>query len=158
MDKKTDKKTDKKQLEEILSQEITEDALKVSPFIRRVASSTASTGATTQQNVILSHEFPNHCNLANLLDVGGFATTGNDGKRQLRLTDFICPAPAGENFRQPINIVATPISSAPCFVTVVGVLVNNGADVEIRVSSWDANGAAAPRITFNWRCRVEVGA
>jgi hypothetical protein len=46
--------------------------------------------------------------------------------------------------------------STPCFLTLVHSVVKNGADVEIKVATWDAGGAAAPDVTFNWRCRVAV--
>jgi hypothetical protein len=53
-------------------------------------------------------------------------------------------------------VLATPFSTKPVFVTVIHSLINNGTDVEIRVFSWDANGNAAPNISFNWRCRLEL--
>jgi hypothetical protein len=42
------------------------------------------------------------------------------------------------------------------FLTLVHSLVDNGADVEIKVSTWDANGVAAPNVSFDWRCRVPL--
>lgn len=142
----------KKQVEAMLGHEVAEHEVQTIIFIQAVASSTISGGSTTTKNILFKE--PNRCRQTLFLDVGGFKTTGNTGESLFRLTDFLCPA--GEIFQRPINVVATPISSVPRFVTVVAVLVNNGADVEIKVRSWDANGAAAPNVTFNWRCRVEV--
>jgi hypothetical protein len=56
----------------------------------------------------------------------------------------------------PINVVATPHSSTPCFITSQYSFINDQADVEITLSTWDPNGAAAPDIAFDWRCRVVV--
>jgi len=86
--------------------------------------------------------------------VSGFATTASSGQSVFRLSDFICPG--GEVYNYPINVIATPFSSKPFFLTVMHSLVNNGSDVEIKVFAWDANGAAAPNVSFNWRCRVEL--
>jgi hypothetical protein len=53
----------------------------------------------------------------------------------------------------PVNVVATPNSSDPFFLTIQHSLIGL-ADVEIKVWTWDANGAAAPGVPFDWRCRV----
>ncbi len=143
----------KKQLEAIFGYELGADAVQFINLLQSVASSTISDGSTTQKNLIVAR--PNHCYQARLLDVSGFAITGSDGKSLFRLTDFLCPA-GDERFFQPINVVATPLSSTPFFLTIMHSLFNNGADVEIRVFTWDANGAAAPNVSFNWRCRVEL--
>jgi hypothetical protein len=81
-------------------------------------------------------------------------TTGSNGKTTFKLTNFICTQ--RELFNNPINVVATPLSSKPFFLTVKQALLNNGANVEITVFAWDANGVPAPGVTFNWRCRVEL--
>ena len=57
-------------------------------------------------------------------------------------------------FDYPINVVATPLSSEPFFVTLMHVLLPDSKDVEITVSAWDANGKAAAGVAFDWRCRV----
>ena len=142
----------KKQLEAVFGHPISEDAVQFIGLFHSVASYTFSDGFTTQQSFIVP--LPNRCYQTRFLDVSGFATTGIDGKSLFRLTSFLCPA--GERFLHPINVVATPFSSTPCFLTVVHSLLNNGDDVEIKVSTWDANGAPAPNVSFNWRCRVEL--
>lgn len=149
MSKKPDSKNP---LEEILGQKLGPDAMRLINLFQSVASSTPSSGSTTQRHLIVAR--PNQCYSTQFLDVTGFAITGSDGTAVFRLTNFICHA--GERFTQPINVVATPFSSTPCFLTMVHSLVNNGDDVEIKVSSWDADGAPAPQVAFNWRCRVEL--
>lgn len=141
----------KKQVEALLGHEITEEVLQTYIFTQAVASSTISDGSTTTKNLLVLR--PNHCRQARFLDVGGFWTTGSEGKALFRLTEFLCHT--GESFQQPLNVVATPISSTPCYVTIVAKLINNGADAQIEVWSWDADGAAAPDVYFNWRCRLE---
>jgi hypothetical protein len=142
----------RKHLEAILGYKLPAGAAERIDFVQAVASSTVSDGFTTLRNLIVPR--PNRCYQARLLDVSGIATTGNDGKSRFRLTDFLCHT--GETFGEPINVVATPLSSTPCFLTVIHSLVNDGADVEIQVSTWDASGTAAPTVSFDWRCRVEL--
>lgn len=122
-------------------------------LFRPVASSIISDGTTTVRSLIVA--FPNRCVQSRLLDVTGIAATGSDGKSRFRLTSFLCPE-GNFRFGFPINVVATPLSATPCFLTLVRTLVNNGADVEIQVATWDADGVAAPSVSFDWRCRVEL--
>lgn len=122
-------------------------------IVRPVASSTISEGTTTLRSIFVA--FPNRCIPSKLLDVTGSAASGSDGKSRFRLTNFLCPE-GNFRFGFPINVVATPLSATPCFLTLVHILVNNGADVEIQVSTWDSDGAAAPNVSFDWRCRVEL--
>jgi hypothetical protein len=78
------------------------------------------------------------------------------GKRagHFNLTNFLCPA--NEIYSLPINVLATPISAKPFFLTVQHELVPNGTDVKITVFAWNANGGPAAGVVFNWRCRVEL--
>ena len=105
---------------------------------------------TTRMNTVAST--PNQCFDSRVVDVSGFATTGPNGQQVFRLTKFICPA--NEIYGPPINVVATARSEKPIFLTVNHKLVNNNKDVEITVFAWDAAGARAPGVQFNWRCRV----
>ena len=140
-------------LKAILGEEFSPEAAGRLNLVQAVASSTVSNDAvTTLRNLVVPR--PNRCYGTRLLDVSGFWFTGNDGKRTFRLTDFICHT--GERFGQPINVVATPLSPTACFLTLNHTLVDDGADVEIEVWSWDAAGAAAPGVSFDWRCRVEL--
>ena len=93
------------------------------------------------------------CSDATLLDVSGVSVTEADGTRVFLLSDFVC-FPQLRSLAEPINVVATARSTTPFFVTTTHALVNNGTDVQITAFAWDAGGAAAPNVTFDWRCRV----
>lgn len=143
----------KKDLEKVLGDDFPAEAMERIRFLQAVASwNVTDTGSTTLRDLIAVR--PNSCYPTSLLDVSGFATTAGDGKSQFRLTDFICRTDV--HFEQPINVVATPLSSTPCFVTLRHMVVNDGADVEIQVWSWDSGGNPAPAISFDWRCRAAV--
>ena len=143
----------KQQIEAILGEKLSDEALGLIFLVQNIAISTNDPSRTTQKSVLVNSP-NNRCVDSRTLDVSGFAQTLGNGQNVLRLSNFLCPA--GERFSFPINIVATPISSKPFFMTVIGTLINNGEDVEMKFFSWDANGAAAPSISFNWRCRVEL--
>lgn len=147
-DKKTEVK--KEHIEEILGEKISPEALPAIQLFQDVAVSTETPGRTTQRSLIVAR--PNRCFTSNAVDVSGFTQTLANGQVVFRLSTFLCPATP--NFTLPINVVATPISPRAIFLTVMQTLVNNGGDVEITVFAWDANGAPAPNIAFNWRCRV----
>ena len=140
----------RKRLEATPGQKPGDAAVQLFPAVLPVATYTKTRGSTTHQHQGTS--FPNICYENDLLDVSSLSTTASNGQSVLRLTRFICPT--GDVFFPPVNIVATPFSSKPCFLTITHAFLNNGADVEIRVFAWDANGAAAPNISFYWRCRV----
>ena len=142
----------KKHVEAILDTKLGNEALPLIQFTQPVALSTRSSSVTTHKNILIPR--PNVCFQNNALDVSGFATTASNGQSVFRLSDFICPS--GELYNYPINVVATPFHSKPFFLTVMHSLVNNGLDVEIRIFAWDAKGVAAPDVSFNWRCRVEL--
>jgi len=153
----------KKHLEAILGHKLSDDEVQLIQFIFPVASQTLTTDEntfTTLRNLLIAR--PNECRPARLLDISGLATTDNNGQRVFKLSEFICHSspPAANRFQQPINVVATPRSITPCFLTVTHSLVNTDAlkavDVEIKVFTWDANGAPAPNVTFDWRCRVDI--
>jgi hypothetical protein len=146
------KSESKKQIEAILGEKIDDDAVQLIQFFQSVALTTKQPGSTTQRHQIAN--LPNRCYDNHVLDVSGIATTAANGQSVFRLTNFMCPA--GEVFRVPVNVVATPFSSKPFFLTVMHTVINNGADVEIRVFAWKPNGTPAPTVTFNWRCRVEL--
>ena len=144
----------KKQLEEAIGREIDADAL---PFWKNLWSLSGSytdiTQGGTQPFVTwrsLIAFLPKHCDLSHIVDAAGIAMTGSDGKSVFRLSQFVCL----EYIYSSANVVATPLSQKPVFLTVEHTLVDNARDVEIKISTWDANGAAAPNVTFDWRCRV----
>lgn len=148
----TTKSDTKKQVKEISDEKIGNDAIELVHSRLAVAISTRTSSITTHRHQLIAR--PNVCYQNNALDVSGWATTGSNGQSTFRLTDFICSN--GELFNTPINVIATPFSSKPFFLTVEHSLVNNGLDVKITVFAWDANGVAAPKVNFNWRCRVEL--
>lgn len=159
----SEKSDTKKSLEKILGYELLEEEVQRMELYRRVASWTQSNtpgeGAVTKRNLIANFP-PKRCESpTSLLDVSGIATTGSNGKSLFRLTDFIClEAGVVLTFIDPINVVVTPISSRPCFSTILHSFVKNQdgnvVDVEIQVLTWGANGVAAPNVSFNWRCRA----
>ncbi len=141
----------KKQLDSLLGHPLNADVVQLLNFWSPVASYVVSRDESyvTWMNILVA--LPKHCDSATILDASGFAATGSDGKRVFRLSEFVC---LDQPLLPPVNIVATPRSPNPFFLTVEHSLINNSTDVEIKVSTWDANGAAAPNIAFDWRCRV----
>lgn len=100
------------------------------------------------------------CRAETLLDASGKGTTGTDGKRVFKLTDFVCMT-LGDRYEllEPVNIVATPRSITSVFVTTDYVAVTSGSppstiDLQLTIFAWDANGAPAANVNFHWRCRV----
>ena len=149
----TAKSISKKQVEAILGEKLGDDAVQLMQFVQPVALSTTTSSITTHKHLLIAR--PNVCYPNNALDVSGFATTGSNGQSVFRLSNFIC-LNGGERYNNPINVIATPFSSKPFFLTVTHSLLNDRTDVEIKVFAWDANGTAASSVYFNWRCRVEL--
>jgi hypothetical protein len=99
------------------------------------------------------------CAASELLDVSSSSTTGSTGSVTLLINDFICPNDVGRIYGEPVNIVATPVSTTPVYVTITHSLVTIPPstfvqNVQINIFTWDAKGAPAPNVTVNWRCRV----
>lgn len=100
------------------------------------------------------------CVNAELLDVGGHALTGRDGKAKFKLSDFFCREKRTQilKFRNPVNFVATPYTpgkNVPTYLTITQKTITNGMeDIEITVNSWDKGGSPLANIAFNWRCAV----
>ncbi len=148
---KTPKPADvKKQLEAIAGHEIDAGAEELIRIFFAAASFAFLDGSVTFKSIF----FPSKsCRSARLLDASGVSSTGADGKRVFLLSDFVC-LPDFHFFADPINVVATPLSESPFFLTMTHSLVNAARDVQITVLTWDANGAPAPNVLFDWRCRV----
>jgi hypothetical protein len=125
-------------------------ASKLAPQFADLVVTTETPSRTTRMNTVAST--PNQCFDSRVVDVSGIATTGTNGQLTFKLSKFICPA--GEIYGLPINVLATPKMDKPFFLTVQHKLVNSNTDVEITVFAWDPNGARAPGVQFNWRCRV----
>ena len=149
------KKDIKKDLDAVLAKEFTDEELKNLRLFFKIASwNRIEEAMVTQSSPIIPSK---SCQSEKLLEVSGIAATGSNGTVQLRLSRFICFDPA--SFDTPINVVATPLTSGPCYLTLNHSLVINpdtgfGIDVEIDVFTWNAKGAPAPGIPFDWRCRV----
>ena len=148
----------KKKVEGVFGKELAPEVLERIRWSYPVATydfTPADNAYVTTVNVILPGK---SCNKRALFDISGVAATGSDGKRVFRLSEFACfPHWQGQQaitFDHPVNVVATPVSSEPYFVTLKHVLLPDSRDVEITVFAWDSNGDAAPNIAFNWRCRV----
>jgi hypothetical protein len=141
-----------KQLEAILDRKLGDEELQLIPLTESFAIHTNTECIVSQRNIFTAG--PNACSQNRVLDLSSYAATSTDGQSVFRLTKFICPA--GERFRGPINIVATPFSTKPFFLTVNHSLINGGEDVEIKVFAWKPNGTPAAGVTFHWRCRVQL--
>jgi hypothetical protein len=109
----------------------------------------------TFRRIILPGKF---CSQMRLLDAHGGATTGTDGKGTFLLSGFLCSSV--NSFAPPVNLLATPRSATPAYVTSTYTLVPNPnaqgtfQDLEITLFTWGANGKAAPNISVDWRCRL----
>jgi hypothetical protein len=154
-EKMPDKKDNRKDLETLLANEYSaEERKSLRLFFKTASWNRIEDANVTTTNILTPGK---SCESQKLLDVSGYASTGANGTARFRLTQFICFNPA--SFDYPMNVVAVPLTSKPVFLTVQRSLVMDptnsfGIDVEFEVFTWDANGAAAPNITFDWRCRV----
>jgi len=110
--------------------------------------------------------FPSeYCTAQTDIDVSGTSSTLDNGRRVFLLSDFVCTYVISLyqfGFVEPINVIATPRASRPVFLTMAYSMVQQGPqlparpDVQITVFAWDANGAPAPNVEFDWRCRTAV--
>jgi hypothetical protein len=139
----------KKQIEALLDHRL--DPSGGINLIEEIAISTISPGSRTTRRL---GDPRNRCHVTEVLDVSGFGITGSDGTTQFRLSSVLCLT--GIPLYGPINVLATPISDSPSFVTTRHSLLEGSGpdDVEIKFCSWGPNGAPAPSVAFNWRCRV----
>jgi hypothetical protein len=161
MSNKSDKKPTaaeaKKQLESIAGESIEAEQLIFFRF--PVGAFDYTSGSSAWRNLIIFPQPNLTCNDANLLDASGIATTGANGQATFLLSNFVC-LPLVRAFAAPISLLATARSASPFFVTTTCSLVpdpNNPAsnnDLQITLYAWDANGAAAPSVSIDWRCRL----
>jgi hypothetical protein len=120
-----------------------------------VASYNSVKGTATREHIFL----PFHtCGDATVTDVYGVSSTGGDGKRVFKLREFMCfDNPSATVFSEPVNVVATPRSEGPFFLTVTHAVTGTDlTDVQITGFSWNANGEPAPNVSFDWRCRAQT--
>lgn len=134
-----------------LRDEFGADELSRINLLHAVSARTLSAGSSLWRHVIRPVA---RCVDDEYVDVTGLSSTGADGRRTFRLRSFTCNLT--RPFGLPVNVVATPVGTTPCFLTVERAIVDDGADVEITVASWDPAGAPVPNVAFDWRCRVVV--
>ncbi len=161
MSNKSDKKPAtaevKKQLETLAGGAIESEQLLAFRF--PVGAFDYTSGSSAWRNLIIFPQPSLTCNDANLLDASGLATTGANGQVTFLLSNFVC-LPLVRAFAAPISVLATARSASPFFVTTTCTLVpdpNNPAsnnDLQITLYAWDANGAPAPSVSVDWRCRL----
>lgn len=91
------------------------------------------------------------CLSSRSIDLGGRAVTDASGKLTWKLSDFVCESDS-QTYSEPASFVATPLSADS--VSLTALVQSIGSDLVVEVFSWDASGAAAPRVGFFWRCWV----
>ena len=153
MEKKTERAAEaaevKKHLEALTGHKIDVNEEQLLKLFYPVGNYLVEEGTTAWRSLL----FPRmSCSPANLLDVTGLSATDATGVATFKLSSFMCPE--NISFVEPINVVATPRSTSPFFVTQTHELIENGNDIQITVYAWNANGAAAPNVSFDWRCQT----
>lgn len=144
----------KKQFEAIAGHEIDISPAQILNLWYPLGANSTNDGSATWRSII----FPGkRCNDVTLLDVDGTNSTGSNGQRTFLLSDMLCWSVFV--FAYPANVVATPRGASPFFVTTTYQTVSGppgspNTDLQITVYSWQPGGAAAPNVTFDWRCRV----
>ena len=146
----------KKQLEAIAGKklDVTEEQLR---FLRwPVGAHDFTDGTVLWKSFIIVGQ---SCVPSTLLDASGVSFSGANGQVTFLLSSFIC-LPLVRSLAEPVNLLATARSDSPFFVTLTHKMVpdpnspQSFNDVEITAYVWDANGAPAPGVAFDWRCRV----
>jgi hypothetical protein len=108
----------------------------------------------TSRDIGTSGDSSKTCARHPINEVTGTARTGDDGTIQFLLSDFYCRPRNVTPFIQPLNFVATPLSSSPRYLTCTAILCSDDIDVQVTVRAWDQAGQPAPGTSFNWRCQV----
>lgn len=142
----------RKQFESILGEEIDPDGGDTVLLRDEVGTRRNSEGFVTSREIGTTGASTRWCARRELLEVTGRVRTGAAGSITFLLSDFYC-ARLGDPFVQPINVVATPRSRQPRFVTVFANLVANNEDVTITIFGWDAAGAPVDT-SVDWRVLV----
>jgi hypothetical protein len=152
----------RKQLESISGRQIDASEEQLLQLFFRVSLSSTEDGTIMSSSIFPGKSCaPASTIQADFLDVSSSSWTDATGQRTFLLTDFICSTVNSFNsFAAPVSLVVTPNTQTPCYATMTHTLVPNpGApgsfnDLQIVVSTWDANGQPAPNINFDWRCRL----
>jgi hypothetical protein len=147
----------KKKIEAIAGREINVETEQLKSLWYPAAAYDYSDGYINWQHIFLPGM---RCDNARLLDASGASYTDASGRRVFRLSQFVC-LPQYRFLSEPVNLLATPRSKDPYYVTAVHLLLDESdflrSDVEIAIFGWDRNGAPAPELPFHWRCRVHLG-
>jgi hypothetical protein len=148
----------KRQLGELTGQELDLTEAQIINLFTAIGARTDSDGLVTYRHIILPRKF---CSDARLMDVTGQSVTAGTGAVTFLLSSFICATQL--SVLPPVNLVATPVSGRPVYVTTQYKLVPNPAvpgaftDLEITLMAWSPGGSPEPEVVIDWRCRlVEV--
>ena len=93
---------------------------------------------------------PKRCSATSVLIVAGLSSTFN-GRRELLVSEFICPTQIQFAYESPAILLATAVGQEPVFVT-TGIELPGASnrDLRLRFFSWNAAGQPAPRVSFRW--------
>jgi hypothetical protein len=140
----------------MLGRDIARDGLDEVTLREAVASYSVSDGLITSREIGTTGASTRGCGRTSLVDISGVARSGQDGKVEFLLSDFFCPPHPGYEpvFQSPVNLIATPRSDTPAFLTVLRFMTSDRRDVKITVFTWGANGSPLSNVSFDWRCRV----
>lgn len=146
----------KKQIEELAGGPVQVSPEQVVQFSFPVCAQTYNDdGTVTFERIIVGGKY---CSQLRLLDADGAATTGADGKATFLLSSYLCAT--ANSFAAPVNLVATPRSTTPCYVTTSYDLVpypnppGGFRDLQVTLFAWGPDGKPASNITIDWRCRL----
>src|SRR5262245_36388895 len=114
-----------KQLEHISGQKIDATPEQLIPLVFRVSLLTGENGVVMSRRIIFPGKVCTDASAlqASIFDVTSRSTTAADGKLSFLLSDFICSTI--NSFGEPVNVVATPNSTTPCYATQTHALVPN---------------------------------
>jgi hypothetical protein len=145
----------KRQLGELTGQELDLTDAQIINLITAIGARTDNDGSVTYRHILLPRKF---CSDTRLMDVTGQAATAGNGAVTFLLSSFICATQL--SVLPPVNLVATPVSTRPVYVTTEYKLVPNPAvpgafiDLEITLMAWSTGGSPAPEVAIDWRCRL----
>ncbi len=145
----------KRQVGELTSGELPLTDQQIINLFYPVGAQTYTDGSVTFRSIIWPRKF---CRDASLLDATGQVATDGTGTVTFLLSNFICSTV--NSFQAPVNLLATPFSTRPVYVTTQYNLVPNPAapgsfnDLEITLMAWSPGGTPAPEVVIDWRCRL----
>jgi hypothetical protein len=144
----------KRQVGDLTSQQQSLTDQQIINLIHPVSAQTVTKGSVMFSGIIVQQKF---CRDFDLLDATGQVATAGNGRVTFLLSAFIC---SPLNYVPPVNLVATPFSARPAYVTTQYKLVSNPSlpgvfsDLEITLLAWSPSGSPAPEVVIDWRCRM----